>query len=435
MTIVRQLALNALHEVLGKGFKPREVLDHLSGSISAKDRAFLMETVYGVLRHRDRLDWTIDRFLKKPSGVKGFTRDNLRLGAYQISDMRVPEWAAVDEAVSLEQRHAPLVNAVLRNIIRNKDVISGELKDMRLRAMDAETSTSQSTKDISVLTSHPTWLIRRWINRFGAKESLALAEADNRIPPLTLRVNVLKAGRDEVLAELKESGIDARPTKKSSQGIRLKGTRPISEIAEYLGKVYVQDEAAQLVSEMLGPEPGERVLDACAAPGGKTTHMAEMMKNKGEVVAVEVDERRIAILRENIEVMGASCVKVINGDITALEGLGTFDRVLIDAPCSSLGVIRRNPDVKYRHKASDLSRLAERQGRILEAASKLLKPGGTLLYCTCSTEPEEGEQVVQKFLKTSGDFININIGMSGEDFMRTFPHRDDMDGFFAARLK
>ena len=245
MANVRELALNALHDVQRKGRKPREVLDGVSSGLSTKDRAFLMEIVYGVLRHRERLDWAIDRFLKKPSGVKGVTRDILRLGSYQISDMRVPEWAAVDEAVRLEKRNSSLVNAVLRNVIRNKDVIHSDIKEMRLRAIDSKSTPKEAVMDISRLTSHPTWLVRRWIKRFGAEETLALAEANNRIPPLTLRTNALRANREELLAELKEAGIEAQPTKRSLQGIRLKGTRPISDIAGFLGRVYVQDEAAQ----------------------------------------------------------------------------------------------------------------------------------------------------------------------------------------------
>jgi 16S rRNA (cytosine967-C5)-methyltransferase len=434
MQSVRKLALDALKDILRGGTKPREALEGISEGLSKKDRAFLMETTYGVLRLRDRLDWIINHFLKKPSGVKGPTRDNLRLGIYQIFHMRVPDWAAVDEAVKLERRNPSLVNAILRNAIRDKGDIKGELEAMRDDALGDSTQLADKALNVSVLTSHPVWLVRRWIKRFGVKETLALAEANNRIPPLTLRVNTMKATRDEILNELKETGIEAGPTELSPQGISLKGTVPIGEIAAFMGKVYIQDEAAQLVSQMLEPKPGERVLDACAAPGGKTTHIADLMGDTGEVVAVDSDERRIETMKENIVMTGLSNIKVVLGDITSLRGLGLFDRVLVDAPCSATGVIRRNPDVKYRYRAGDLFKFKERQLTILRSAAGFLKPEGLLVYCTCSTEPEEGEQVMQEFLKTSGDFYNINDVPLGEDFMRTYPHRNNMDGFFAARL-
>lgn len=435
MQTVRQLALDALKDTLRGGRKPREALESLSEKLGKKDRAFLMETTYGVLRLRDRLDWIINRFLKKPSGVRGSTRDNLRLGVYQIFHMRVPDWAAVDEAVKLERRNRSLVNAILRNVIRNKDNIKGELEAIRADALDDATPLNDKTSDISVLTSHPVWLVRRWIKRFGAAEALALAEANNRIPPLTLRVNTSKATRDKLLNELKDAGIEAEPTEVSPQGIKLKGTVPIGDITAFMGEVYIQDEAAQLVSLILEPKSGDRVLDACAAPGGKTTHIASLIVDTGEVVAVDSNERRIKTLKENIEISGLSNIKVIPGDITSLGGLGLFDRVLVDAPCSATGVIRRNPDVKYRHKAGDLLRFKEKQLNILRSAAGSLKPGGILVYCTCSTEPEEGEQVIQEFLKTSGDFFNINNVPIGKDFMRTYPHRHNMDGFFAAKLE
>jgi 16S rRNA (cytosine967-C5)-methyltransferase len=440
MQPVRELAIEALREILSGGRKPREVLDRLSGGLGKRDRAFLMETSYGVLRLKDRLDWTINHFLEKPSAIRGRTRNVLRFGVYQIFHMRVPEWAAVNESVSLERSKPALVNAVLRNAIRKKESVEAEFKDMRALALDPSTPLSEKVAAISTLTSHPRWLIRRWIKRFGPEEALSLAEANNRVPPLTLRVNTLKTTREAVIDELENIGIKAEPTTASPEGIRLRGTHAFGELAGLMGKFYVQDEAAQLVGHMLVPQPGHRVLDACAAPGGKTTHIAQLMGDEGKIVAVDADEKRIHTLKENISTLGLSIVKVVHGDMTSLKGLGLFDRVLVDAPCSATGVIRRNPDVKYRHKSGNLMRFREKQAELLSAASRFLKPGGLLVYCTCSTEPEEGEFVVRDFLKSldslksSGDFFNIKGVPIGDEFFRTYPHRDDMDGFFGARL-
>jgi 16S rRNA (cytosine967-C5)-methyltransferase len=394
-----------------------------------------MEAAYGVIRNRDRLDWTLNRFLKKPSAIRGRTRNNLRLGAYQIFHMRVPDRAAVNEAVGLEARHRALVNAVLRNAIRDKEKIDDELRAMRSLAVDEAATVAEAASAMATLTSHPRWLVRRWVKRFGALRALALCEANNRIPPLTIRTNTLRTERETLLAELLRAELGFEPTAFSPEGLRHEGTLPIDDIREFLDRAYVQDEAAQLISHLLGPQPGERVLDACAAPGGKTTHMAQLMNNRGNITAVDISEKRLETLRNNAANLGISIIEPLRGDITSLGNLGPFDRVLVDAPCSSLGVIRRNPDVKYRHRAADLPRFGVKQLAVLGAASRFLKPGGTLVYCTCSTEPEEGEHVVGQFLKTSPDFINIKDVPFGEEFMRTYPHDHGMDGFFGARLK
>jgi 16S rRNA (cytosine967-C5)-methyltransferase len=435
MRNVRELALGALSEVFSGRSMSREAVEAASRGLDVRDRSFVMETAYGVIRNRDRLDWALDRFLKRPSAIRGRTRNNLRLGAYQILHMRVPDRAAVNEAVGLEARHRPLVNAVLRNAIRDREIIDDELKEMRSLAVDEAATVAEAASAMATLTSHPRWLVRRWIKRFGALRALALCEANNRIPPLTIRTNTLRTERETLLAELRKAGLSFEPAEFSPEGLRHAGTLPIDDIKEFLDRAYVQDEAAQLISHMLGPQPGERVLDACAAPGGKTTHMAQLMKNRGKITAVDISEKRLDTLRDNATALGISIIEPLQGDITSLGKLGPFDRVLVDAPCSSLGVIRRNPDVKYRHRAADLQRFGVKQLAVLGAASRFLKPGGTLVYCTCSTEPEEGEHVVGEFLKTSPDFINIKDVPFGEEFMRTYPNDHGMDGFFGARLK
>ncbi|MCK4911911.1 MAG: 16S rRNA (cytosine(967)-C(5))-methyltransferase RsmB [Thermodesulfovibrionales bacterium] len=440
MSTVRELAVKALTRI-GRDARPKEEIESLGAGLDARDRAFLVELVYGSLRHRITLEWMLARFLDHPGDLPEETRMNLLVGMYQLIHLRVPDRAAVNEAVEMEDGLKGLVNAVLRNAIRQKDTILAEIANMERGLAAGRTSGEEQFMAASITTSHPLWLVRRWISRLGLDDALALMRANNEIPPLALRVNTLKASRDEVLESLSSMDIDAKPSKRSPYGIILGGTLPFSELKSLTGLVMAQDEAAQLVCSMLGLSKGERVLDACAAPGGKAAHMAELTGDSGEVLAVEMDSRRADTLRENISRMGYKSVKVMNADITAMDKAGhePFDAVLVDAPCSSLGVVRRNPDIKGRRQESDLALHAARQLSILSASAQFVRPGGRLLYCTCSTEPEEGEQVVEKFLRRRSDFYIIDDapvpggGLSGGVF-RSWPHQDGMDGFFAIRM-
>lgn len=434
MPSIRQIAVTALNKIFNKGIKPKEVLDELSCDLDKRDRAFLMEIVYGVLRYRDYLDYMLKDFLKRPSGLSQNTLNNLRSAVYQLKYMRVPEWAVVDEAVNLErfnQGKRALVNAVLRNFLRHKDEIKDPPKD-------------NPAEYISVTTSHPRWLVNRWIKRFGFDEALKLAGKNNEMPPLTVRMNN-EAERKQALRVLNENGINAHPTRYSPVGVVIRGHYSYQELSEILPFTYfIQDEAAQLVTYLLNPSPHEGVLDACAAPGGKTTHIAQMMNNSGEIIAVESQDKRIRQLKENISRLGLRSIKVIHGDVKFLD-IARFDRILLDAPCSSIGVIRRNPDIKYRHTKKDLIGYKENQLDMLRAVSRFLKAGGIMVYSVCSTEPEEGEEVIKKFLHSNPNFSIIGgdhdflkpfevLDKDGHLFYRTFPHRHNMDGFFAARL-
>ncbi len=465
--------INALKAIglIGRGKKllPKEALSPLEGKTpSRRDRAFLMELVYGVLRQKGLLDYLISGFISRPgmlSGRGGRTADNLRLAAYQIFFTRVPERAAVSEAVNLEKKNfglekgfrggnPALVNAVLRNIIRNKKTLDESLTRLKADAENPALAADSRAGAISTLTSHPLWLIRRWAERFGAEGALALASSGNRIPPLVLRVNTLKKTRDEILQLLALEGIKAGPTRFSPAGIKIgeataRGRVTYGDLKFLHPFCTAQDEAAQLAGYLLAPRPGEKVLDACAAPGGKTTHIAELMKDSGQIIAADIDRERLQKLRENFSRLGLGqkSLSVVEADITD-EGCpvckrpGYFDRVLLDAPCSSLGVIRRNPDVKYRHSERELARFYSRQLQMLHVSAGALKTGGALVYSTCSTEPEEGEMVIGDFLKTMKGCFTFDedvppylLPLMKDGFLRTYPHREDMDGFFMAKLR
>ena len=441
MSNVRELAVKALSRI-GRDARPKDELESLGRELDARDRAFLVELVYGSLRHRITLEWMLGRFLDHPDDLPAETLNNLLVGMYQLIHLRVPDRAAVNEAVRMESGLRGLVNAVLRNAIRQKDTILAEIANMERGLAAGRLSGEERFRAASITTSHPLWLVSRWISRFGLDEALELMRANNEIPPLALRVNTLKASRDEVLDTLSSMGIDAYPARRSPYGIILGSTLPFSELEPLSGLVMAQDEAAQLVCAMLGLGAGQRVLDACAAPGGKTAHLAELTGDTGEVIAVEMDRKRTELLRENMRRMGYKSVQAVNADITAMDESvheESFDAVLVDAPCSSLGVVRRNPDIKGRRQERDLGGHAAGQLRILSASASFVRPGGSLLYCTCSTEPEEGEQVVEKFLRQRSDFYIIDDapvpggGLSGGIF-RSWPHQDGMDGFFAIRM-
>lgn len=444
MPSTRHLALAALRKIFSKLVKPKDILDELCAVIDKRDRAFLMEIVYGVLRYRDYLDWMFSGFLKKPSGLYNDTLNNLRIAVYQIKYMRVPAWAAVNEAVDVEKQNKgrpSVVNAVLRNFLRHKDEIENPSRDNPLEY-------------ISITTSHPRWLVKRWIKRFGSDVALKLAEANNRVPSVVLRAES-EEKKGEILRIFSEKGIEAFPAKFSPTGIVLKKVPLTFDFELLTHNLFVQDEAAQLVTYLLNPAASERILDACAAPGGKTTHIAQLMKDSGEVVAVESEGKRIKYLEENIARLGIKSVRVIHDDVKKLQRNQycllsadncVFDRILLDAPCSSIGVIRRNPDVKYRHRKSDIERFKENQITMIEAVSRLLKKGGIMVYSVCSTEPEEGEDVVRGFLQDNANFSIIKgdydflkpfevVDKDRNFFYRTFPHIHDMDGFFAVRLK
>ncbi len=458
MSPTRERAVVALNKIFKRGKKPREVIEALSWQEDNRERAFLMELVYGVLRYRDFLDWMLKDFLVKPSGLSFDTINNLRIAVYQIAYMRVPEWAVVNEAVDIEKSQrgrASLVNAVLRNFLRHReDASSRALSTLPTGDLSAW---GGSLTSIAIATSHPAWMVKRWTKRLGHDGALRLAQKNNEVPRLVIRIDDPDA-RENAVSVLAAKGVRAHKTIYSPSGIVLDDLHSFGDISGLLDfPCIVQDEAAQLITFLLAPCQGETILDACAAPGGKTTHIAKLMGDSGKVIAVENEPERIGRLQENISRLGLCSAVVLRGDVRELPqnfmrifgdagpDSCRFDRILLDAPCSALGVIRRNPDVKYRHCPKDLQRFGENQLVLLQAVSRYLKAGGIMVYSVCSTEPEEGEEVIGMFLRSNRNFSIIKGERdflkpfeycdSGRSFYRTFPHEHDMDGFFAARLK
>jgi 16S rRNA (cytosine967-C5)-methyltransferase len=406
------------------------------------DKTFVREVVYGVLRWQGKLDWIISAYSHiKPHRMERAVITILRMGAYQLLFMdRVPPPAAVDESVKLAKRikrgdAAPFINGILRGIAEQRKEVS--YPDLQTDPLD----------HIVTLYSHPIWMVRRWVDQWGVEETIALCQGNNQIPPFTVRVNTLKGSREEVINRLYDEKIGATPTPFSPVGIAIKDPPPLNTwglLQE--GLLQVQDEAAQLVSMLLASQPGERILDLCAAPGGKTTHLAQLMEDQGEIVAMDVSQNKLELLLENCRRLGITIVKTRTHDATTppLFPPGSFDRVLVDVPCTGFGTLRRNPDGKWRVKEEDIPRLQKLQRTILTQAATMVKKEGVLVYSTCTMTPEENEGVIETFLpewkefRLEGASPFLPPGCEGlvdrTGCLRTFPHQHGTDGFFAARM-
>ena len=445
----RDLALRVLNDLSRRPGFSANSLDNLFRStphLEERDRAFISQLVQGVVRWKARLDWSIRQSADFPLKKISLPVLNLlRLALYQILFLdRVPESAAVNEAVKQAKKRQPpyvvsFVNAVLRNVCRNKNQIPFPDRG------------KTPVEYLSTFYSYPEWLVRKWIREWGMDVAEALLDAENRIPTLTVRSNPLKINRGALIRRLEaEQGIVGKPTPYSPQGVRLENFRgkvdqekPFQE-----GLFQVQDEAAQLTSILLSPLAGETVLDLCAGYGGKTTHLAELMGDQGKVIALDMNRTRLVSLATNGVRLGVRSVLPIAADASKdLSSLFRvrFDRIVVDAPCSGLGVISRHPDGKWNKKEEDVARLAQLQKAILNSSCSLLRRGGTLLYVTCTLSREENEGVAEACLAGRKDMVLVDLKdqaplwakdlIDDRGFLRTFPHLHGMDGFFGALMR
>ncbi len=431
---------------LDRGDKTLDALidEEVKDFSSQRERAFFNALVYGVLRWRGRLDWVIGQFSKiSLNKIDPDILNLLRLGLFQIAHLdKVPAAAAVHSAVEMAKSGAPpwvvkFVNANLRKIADNYKTVT--FPDITRSPLPA----------LSVRKSFPQWLIKRWLARFGSDETAALCDAINTIPPITLRTNTLKTDRQALVDALCSEAEEIWQTKFVPNGVSIRGLkRPVAVMPAFQqGWFQVQDEAAQLAVLLVGAQPGERILDACAGLGGKTGYLAQLMENRGEIVALDVDADKLKQAANEMTRLGVGMVQTRCHDLEkgiSPDQVGTFDRVLVDAPCSGLGVLRRNPDIKWSLLEKDLKRLGARQARFLENLAGLVKPAGLLVYMVCSTEPEENENVINDFLNKRKDFVidpeSGRLPDNGDGFLmkgyfKTSPYKNGMDGFFSARLR
>jgi 16S rRNA (cytosine967-C5)-methyltransferase len=410
--------------------------------LPAPDRALATELVYGTLRWRGSLDYRLSQVLDRDlAKLEPVVLSILRTAAYQlIRTDRIPVSAAVDQAVRCTraagaERAAGLVNAVLRR-----------LAEARATATWPQPETDP-LGHLSHALSLPGWIAERWLEQYGVDEAIALAKASNEIPPRAVRANRRRTNATALLAALRPHHPSARLCAFAPDGVILdQRGHPGSDPLFLEGAYTVQDEASQLVVELLDPQAGERVLDACAAPGAKATAIAERVGEAGRVVALDRHPRRLGLVRRDARRLGLGCIETHERDASRPLGeLGAFDRVLVDAPCSGLGTLRRNPDARWRIQARDVERLSQLQLAILREAAAVLRPGGTLVYSTCTMLPEENEGVIEAFLAGAADFARVVLPaelpervrplVGSDGAMRTAPHRHGTDAFFAVRLR
>ncbi|HLL54818.1 MAG TPA: 16S rRNA (cytosine(967)-C(5))-methyltransferase RsmB, partial [Myxococcaceae bacterium] len=399
-----------------------------------RDAGLITELCYGSTRRQLTLDHVIMLFSDRSlDSMEDRVLAALRVGVYQIFFSRVPRRAAVSETVEgLKQlglsRASGFVNAILRK--------ASGLEEIPLPP-EAET-----VKHLAVRESHPEWLVARWIRQFGRERAEAMLVADNQPPPVTLRTNTAKLTRDELVAQLKEAGVEARPTARSPVGVVLPSIGRVEDVYGYAeGLWQVQDEAAQLVGVWGALPEGARVLDACAAPGGKACHLAERL----EVVASDVHANKLRKIEVEAKRLGISeRIKTLAHDATEPfpSDLGEFHAVLVDAPCSGLGTLRRHPELRYRRKEEDIGRLSMLQLKILQNCQEHVPPGGLLVYATCSTDIQEGADQIEMFLRSHPDFTTEPPTLPPElqvpqwqGHLRTLPGPEGLDGFFTARLR
>jgi 16S rRNA (cytosine967-C5)-methyltransferase len=433
----RLAAFNILGRVEEDGAYASVMLAASDTQMRAEDRSLCYELVLGVLRRQVWLDSVIEHYAgRRAESLDAPVRRALRLGLYQLRFLsRIPASAIVNESVNLAyvsrlRSAASFINAVLRRAAREPEY-------------DPAAHVTDRIERLAIETSHPAWLIERWAKAFGPEETEAFARANNEAAPVAFRVITGRASEQEVLAELRAGSGRLVRSRIVPNAWRIEGAGTRLRALASAGKVYLQDEASQLVAHVLDAQAGERVLDVCAAPGSKTTHIATKTPGISLIVAGDVHEHRLRTVLEAGSRQGVETLRAVvhDGEADLPFAEGSFDRVLVDAPCTGTGTLRRNPEIRWRITAHDVQELSARQQRILSNAARLLRRGGRLVYSTCSVEPEENEHVLSRFLDENSDFRQSSLSM-GESFererlvpARIWPHKEGADGFFIASLE
>ncbi|MDI6784283.1 MAG: 16S rRNA (cytosine(967)-C(5))-methyltransferase RsmB [bacterium] len=411
--------------------------------LSARDKRLVTELVYGTIRHQGTLDWVIAQFAKKQKKIISFKLNIiLRLGIYQLLYLtKIPAFAATHEMVKIAKqtgltRYSGFVNALLRRVAENRD---------RIQYPD---KTKDIVKHLAVKYSHPEWMVRIFLDRFGAEETEQLCELNNQPASVILRVNRLKTSVEHLEQILLKKGIRVSRSDYAPEGLIIaQSNSSIRELPGYNeGSFAVQDTASMLVSHLVNPQPGQTVVDLCAAPGGKATHLAELMQNQGKLTAVDLHPGKAKLIDQTAHRLGISIIQVLVADGTKLADkiLEPVDAVLLDAPCSGLGVLRRKVDSRWRKEPESIPELVALQNKLLESAYSILKPGGVLVYSTCTLTRDENEPQIERFLalhpelrlENAKDFLPepAKPMVTKEGYYFAVPHRYHTDGIFGVRM-
>ncbi|MCG7383502.1 16S rRNA (cytosine(967)-C(5))-methyltransferase RsmB [Paenibacillus sp. ACRRY] len=409
--------------------------------LSPADAGLATELVYGTIARLNTLDYFLERFVAKGMAkLQPWVRSLLRISVYQMLYLdRIPEHAVVSEAVNLakklgHQGISGMVNGVLRNMIRNRD-------ELRIP------NDLPAAERIALEHSHPLWMVKRWMGRYGEETAEAICKANNEPPAVSVRVNTTMTSREKLMQEMESTGAVVEPSRLSPDGILVRSGGNMALTSWYRDGLFsVQDESSMLVAEAVAPEEGQTVLDCCAAPGGKTAHMAEKMQDRGRIIANDVHAHKRQLIMDQADRLGLSCIDAVTGDALDLDERyphASFDRILLDAPCSGLGVIRRKPDVKWTKSPEDIEDISGLQRELLDRVAPLLKPGGVLVYSTCTIEPAENELMVADFLKRHSEYQAVDSAWTGTELekwnrvnggVQILPQYAHSDGFFIARL-
>ncbi len=404
------------------------------------EKGFMTELVYGVLENQIYIDYVVEIFstvkLKK---IHPMTLNLLRLGIYQILFLdRIPQAAAVNESVKLAKKYAKrssgFINGILRSIIRNPERIT--LPDVKQKPVAF----------LSIKYSHPLWMVRQFLDHFSYEFTEDLLAANNYTPELSMRVNTLKTTFSDCVNALENQGIKVTQSAHLEEALRVKGVASLTELDLFQrGHLYIQDFGSMLIGRVVDPQPGQMVVDVCSAPGGKATHLAQLMNNQGQILARDIYPHKVKLIRGNAARLGASIVKPEAFDALEVDSklIGQADRVLVDAPCTGLGIIRRKPEIKYRKKPEDITAITGLQLKILQNAAQYVKPGGSLVYSTCTIDPRENEGVVNRFLQENSGFQLEDLGKQYKELIpgepqgkmvQLYPNVHGTDGFFMAKL-